>query len=66
MGLSPRGVPPIAGGVRAVVGFGEDERSVEVTRRYSKVLQIANRLLPADVPPIETWSLAHGQPAQMT
>ena len=65
LGLSPRGVPPIAGGIRAVVGFGEDERSVEVRRRYSEVLRIADRLLPADVPPIETWSLAHGRPAQM-
>ena len=65
LGLSPRGVPPVAGGIRAVVGFGEDEPRGEVRRRYSKVLRISNRLLPADVPPIETWSLAHGQPAQV-
>ena len=60
LGLSPRGVPSVAGGIRAVVAFGEDEPSDEVRCRYSKVLRISNRLLPADVPPIETWSLAHG------
>ena len=63
--LSPRDVPSITGGIRAVIGFGEDERSAEVKRRYSEVLRIANQRLPADIPPIETWSLSRGEPAQV-
>ena len=62
LGLSPPDVPPISGGIRAAVAFGEDSRSNEVKRRYGEVLCIVNRLMPDDVPPIETWSLAHGSP----
>ena len=65
LGLSPRGVPPIEGGIRAVVALGEDARSAEVRRRYSEVLRIVNRLLPTDVPPIETWCFERGQPTQV-
>ena len=65
LGLSPPDVPPMAGGLRVVIAFGEDERSTEVKRRYSKVLGIANRWLPADVPPIETWCLKRGEPVQV-
>ncbi|MDE0450946.1 MAG: hypothetical protein OXI90_04155 [Gammaproteobacteria bacterium] len=64
LGLSPSNVPPITGGLRAVIAFGEEECSKEVKRRYSEVLCIVNELLPADVRPIETWSLVHGRPVQ--
>ena len=62
LGLSPPDVPPITGGLRAMIAFGEDTRSTEVKRRYCEVMHIANRLLPSDVPPIETWCLKGGEP----
>lgn len=65
LGLSPPDVSPITGTLRAVIAFGEDSRSTEVKRRYCEVLGIANRFLPADVPPIETWCLKGGKPVQV-
>ena len=65
LGLSPPDVPPITGTLRAVIAFGEDTRSTEVKRRYCEVLGIANRFLPADVPPIETWCFKRGEPVQV-
>ena len=57
LGLSPASVPKIGEGIRAVVGFGADERSDEVKRRYAKVVEVANAHLPDGVPAIETWAL---------
>lgn len=66
LGLSPGGVPPISGGIRAVVGFGDDEwMSEEVEQRYLQVLSIANQFLPDGVDPIETWCLEHEKPVRM-
>ena len=65
LGLSPPDVPPITGTLRAVIAFGKDTRSAEVKQRYCEVLHIANRFLPADVPPIETWCLRGGEPVQV-
>ena len=57
--------PQIVGGIRAAIGFGVDGRSEEVKRRYAEVLCVANAHLPPDVPPIETWTLVHGQPSRV-
>ena len=65
LGLSPPDVPPITETLRPVIAFGEDTRSTEVKRRYCEVLGIANRFLPADVPPIETWCFKRGEPVQV-
>ena len=65
LGLTPGGVPRVAGGIRAVVGFGEDERSAPVRRRYLEVLGIVNSLLPPGVSPIETWAMENGKPVRL-
>ena len=49
LGLTPGGVARITGGLRAAVGFGDDERRDEMRRRYSEVLGIVNSLLPPGV-----------------
>ena len=54
-GLTSYQAPRLAGGVRAAVGFGRDTRSVEVKRRYNKVLDVVNRHLPSGIDAIETW-----------
>ena len=61
LGLTPADPPPVTGGIRAAVGFGDDDRSKEVKRRYTEVLGIANMHLPPGVPAIETWMLAEGR-----
>ena len=55
--LTPPHVPPIGSRIRPVVGFGIDERSKEVKRRYAKVLALVNEHLPPGADPMETWSL---------
>ena len=66
LGLTAAEASPLAGGIRAAVGFGEDGRSEEVRRRYAQVLAIANAHLPPGVAPIETWVLAEGrEPARI-
>ncbi len=55
LGLTRPDVPRLTGGIRAVVCFGHDTRSVEVARRYNTVLDIVNRHLPPGVSPVETW-----------
>ena len=61
LGLTPANAPPVTGGIRAAVGFGDDDRSEEVKRRYREVLGIANVHLPPGVPAIETWILTEGR-----
>ena len=61
LGLTSADAPPVAGGIRAAVGFGDDARSAEVRRRYAMVLGIANARLPPGVGAIETWVLANGR-----
>ena len=61
LGLTPSSAPPVKGGIRAAVGFGDDDRSEEVKRRYAEVLGIANKHLPSGVPAIETWILPEGR-----
>lgn len=61
LGLTTSAAPPLTGGIRAAVGFGEDGRSDEVRRRYAEVLAVANAHLPAGVASIETWVLAEGR-----
>lgn len=61
LGLTPANVPAVTGGIRAVVGFGDDTRSDEVRRRYAQVLAIASAHLPPGVAAIETWALARGR-----
>ena len=56
LGLTPRTVPKLTGGIRAAVCFGRDGRSDEVKNRYDRVLGVVNRHLPPLVPPIETWT----------
>ena len=65
LGLTRGGVSRIVGGIRAAVGFGEDERSEPVRHRYSEVLGIVNALLPPGDSPIETWILKGGQPVRL-
>lgn len=59
LGLTPGPAPRLDGGIRAAVCFGRDTRSAEVKRRYDRVMEVVNRHLPCDVPPIETWALEH-------
>ena len=60
LGLTSEDAPPVTGGIRAAVGFGDDVRSEEVRGRYAQVLAIANGHLPPGVAAIETWVLAKG------
>ncbi|MCY4393945.1 MAG: hypothetical protein OXC10_02285 [Rhodospirillaceae bacterium] len=46
LGLTPADTPAVTGGIRAVVGFGDDTRSDEVRGRYAQVLGIARTCLP--------------------
>ena len=57
LGLTPPDVGRIGTRIRPVVGFGVDERSDEVGRRYSDVLALVNEHLPPGADPVETWSL---------
>lgn len=57
LGLTPVNVPRITGGIRAAIGFGDDERSEEVKHRYERVMGVVNAHLPPGVSPIETWKL---------
>ncbi len=57
LGLTSANVPRITGGIRAAIGFGEDDRSEEVRHRYERVLAVVNAHLPSGVSPIETWKL---------
>ena len=66
LGLTPGHVPPLTGGIRAAVGFGDDHRSAEVRNRYLEVLNIANAHLPPGIPPIETWALEREQPVRLS
>ena len=54
-GLTSHQAPQLAGGIRAAVGFGRDTRSIEVKRRYNKVLDVVNCHLPSGIDAIETW-----------
>ena len=64
LGLIPRSVPRLTGGIRAAVCFGRDDRSDEVKDRYDRVLEVVNRHLPSGVPDIETWALTD-RPSQV-
>ncbi len=66
LGLTSAHAPRLTGGIRAAVGFGADDRSDEVKRRYDKVLDIVNKYLPPGVPSVETWILdEQNQPARL-
>ena len=52
--LTPPAVARIGTRIRPVVGFGVDERSDEVRRRYAKVLALVNQHLPPGAEPVET------------
>ena len=65
-GLTPPSVPRLTGGIRAVVGFGQDKRTPKVTGRYGKVLDIVNRHLPPGVAPIETWEHPGDKPRRIS
>ena len=66
VGLAPTGVPQLHGGIRAAVGFGSDNRSEEVKRRYQTVLNIVNQHTPEGVGPIETWAFNSSGPCMVT
>ena len=55
VGLTRKGAPKLAGGIRAAVGFGHDIPTAKIKERYKKVLGIVNQHLPSGVDPIETW-----------
>ena len=65
LGLTPVGLHPLAGGIRAAVGFGADLRSPEVRRRYTLTLDAVNRYLPDSIDPIETWAINESGPVQL-
>ena len=65
LSLTPGGVPPITGVVRAAIGFGADERSERVRSRYSEVLGIVNAQLPSGVSSIETWAFVNEKPIRL-
>ncbi len=62
VGITPVGLHPLAGGIRAAVGFGADLRSPEVRRRYFLVLDVVNRYLPDNIAPLETWAINESGP----
>ena len=66
VGLTSRDVPKLTGGIRAIIGFGPDSRSPEVKRRYRMVMNVANKHLPDDVGPIETWEYTDTGPSLVT
>ena len=66
VGLTPPDVPILTGGMRASVGFGADNRSLEVKRRYGKVLEVVNRHLSNGMGPIETWEITDAGPCLAT
>lgn len=66
LGLSTPALPALSGGLRPVIGFGEDVRTAEVRARFDAVLAIANRHLPSGVPPIEVWAISQGRPKRLT
>jgi len=57
LGLTPSAVPRIGHCIRALVGFGEDRPSREVSRRYATVRDVVNTHLPPGVRKVETWAL---------
>lgn len=57
LGLTPAGAPALREGLRPVVGFGEDGRSVEVRGRFDRVRRVVDRHLPPGVPPVEVWTV---------
>ncbi len=57
LGLTPACAPRITGGIRAAIGFGSDNRSKEIRRRYEIVSIVVNAHLPPGVRQVETWSL---------
>ena len=61
LGLTAKDISLVCG-IRAVIGFGCNTRTVEVKCRYEKVLRIANQHLPSDVLPIETWAWSDNGP----
>lgn len=65
LGLTLEGLPKISGGIRAVVGFGEDEPNERVWYRYLEVLGTAGSLLPPGLSPIEAWTLTDGTPVRL-
>ena len=66
VGLTSHDIPPLVGGVRASIGFGNDNRSSEVKRRYEMVLEVVNQHLPDGVEPIETWEHTDAGPRLAT
>jgi hypothetical protein len=66
VGLTPRNIPKLTGGIRAAIGFGLDSRTPEVKRRYRMVVNVANKHLPDDVGPIETWEYTDTGPSLVT
>lgn len=66
VGLTPRNIPKLTGGIRAAVGFGPDSRSAEVKRRYRMVVNIVNNHLPDGMGPIETWEYTDTGPRLVT
>ena len=62
VGLTLSDVPRLTGGIRAAVGFGADERTDRVKRRYLATLDTVNNHLPADVAPVETWAFTDDGP----
>lgn len=63
LGLSPE-MPPLSGGLRAVLAFGEGRPSTEVQQRLMLVKMVVNRYLPEGVEPMEVWSLEQGAPVR--
>ena len=51
--------------IRPVVAIGDEDGSKEVTRRYSKVVQVVNGHLPPRVSPVETWRYGNGNPERL-
>ena len=76
LGFTPDSIPPLTGGIRAAICFGdyrhsdspstpEEPPTSEVKRRYYENLNDANQHLPPGVPLIETWKLDEKGPCQI-
>ena len=66
VGLTPRDISKLTGGIRAAIGFGPDKRSTDVKRYYENTLEIANQHLPEGMGPIETWEYTDTGPKLVT
>ena len=65
LGLTPKSVRDLTGGIRAAIGFGNDAPGSDTEVRFGRVLEIVNRHLPGDMGPVEVWKHSKAGPEQV-